>query len=122
MTRSRILIIEDETFIALALEDTLTAWGYEVVGPAARIRQALRLIETESFAAAVMDINLAGETVTPAADALMARGIPFVLTSGYDSIDMIPERLRNQTFLRKPYTPVELRGALAALLNGVEAA
>ena len=71
----RVLVVEDEMMIALMIQDMLEELGCEVVGPAARIEAALALADGEDVAAALLDVNLAGERVYPVADRLQQRGV-----------------------------------------------
>lgn len=108
----RILVVEDEYLVATALADDLSDAGAEVLGPAPSVAQALELIDgAAQLDIGVLDINLAGEPVYPVADALAARGVPFVLVTGYDG-HAIPERYRDAPRLEKP---VEARTVLAVL-------
>jgi DNA-binding response OmpR family regulator len=83
----RILVVEDEALISMLLEDGLNDAGAEVIGPAASVEEALGLIEGAhldgGLSAAVLDINLIGQTVIPVADRLAALGVPFLFTTGY---------------------------------------
>lgn len=97
----RVLVVEDEFLIALEVEEALTRAGYEVVGPAATAHQAERLAQQEALDAAVLDIDLQGETVFAVADLLVGRGIPFVILSGYGAEDL-PERFRGRPSIGKP--------------------
>jgi len=76
LSGKRILVVEDEVMVAWLLEDMLGTLGCAVVGPAARINQALAMIGAEVIDAAVLDVNLNGEKSYPVADALAARGVP----------------------------------------------
>lgn len=67
--------------MAINLECELADAGYEVVGPAPGVAEALQLIESEAIDVAVLDINIAGELVWPVAAALAERNVPFVLAS-----------------------------------------
>jgi two-component system, response regulator PdtaR len=79
-----VLVVEDEFLIALDLELLLRRHGWRVLGPAATVDQALRLLrDGETPDVALLDVNLRGELVTPVAEALRARGVPFVLASAY---------------------------------------
>ena len=81
----RILVVEDEYMIAADLAQTLEKLGAVVVGPAPTVGRALRLVEAEGqLDGAVLDINLGSEKAYPVADALIARGVPFVFATGYD--------------------------------------
>ena len=88
-----------------------------MVGPATRLPKALALINTESFDAALLDINLDGEMSWPAAAALLARGIPVVLCTGYEINPMLPYFLKGSKILRKPYSADDLEGAMLDLLR-----
>src|SRR5690348_16116387 len=83
----RILVVEDEALVALLVEDALLDEGAQIVGPAATVSDALRLIDEAKvdgrIDAAVLDLNLGGETALPVADRLAALGVPFLIASGY---------------------------------------
>ena len=85
----RVLVVEDETMVAWLLEDMLADLGCAVVGPAARVNQALAMLDAEAIDAAVLDVNLNGQMSYPVADALAARGVPFVFSTGYNK-DSLP--------------------------------
>ena len=88
----RFLVVEDEYLIAVSLALALEEDGVEVVGPAGSVRDALALVEAEDgrLDGAVLDINLHDERVYPVADALAARGVPFVFLTGYDA-QVVPD-------------------------------
>src|SRR4028119_988486 len=81
----RALVVEDEIMVAMYVDDLLTELGYEVVGLATGLDQALPLAREGEFDFAVLDINLAGRVSFPVADVLRERGIPFLFASGYSS-------------------------------------
>jgi len=116
----RILVVEDEVMVSWLLEDMLVALGGVVVGPAARIDQALSLIAVQTpadpLAAAVVDVNLNGEMSYAVADALVAGGVPFMFSSGYES-HRLPPRYGSVPVLRKPYQEQDLARILAGLLT-----
>jgi CheY-like chemotaxis protein len=97
----RILVAEDEFFIALVVEETLHDLGVTVLGPYPDLAQATEAATREKFDGAVLDINLGGEMVYPLAERLQRNGIPFVFTTGYAAADL-PERFRVFEILRKP--------------------
>ena len=87
-----VLVAEDEYFLAEDLCRDLEGLGAVVVGPVPSVKRALTLIAAAPVIdAAVLDVNLGGEMVYPVADALLARSVPFVFTSGYDDT-MLKER------------------------------
>ncbi len=112
--RQRVLVVEDEFLVAMTLQDSLEDWGYEVVGPSGHLQDAMDLLEAEPVDAAIIDVNLAGQPIFPLAARLKARGIPFVLTTGYER-SVIPEEFRDAAWLQKPVREAELREAVGAL-------
>jgi len=98
----RILVVEDEMMIGMLIEDILKDAGGEVVGPMPRLKPAMDAAANEMrIDAAVLDINLAGETVAPVADRLMERGVPFVFLTGY-GWHLLPERFHDRPLITKP--------------------
>ena len=100
----RVLMVEDEMIVAWLLEDMLTDLGCSVIGPAGSVNQALAMIEAELIDAAVLDVNLNGEMSYPIADALAARGVPFVFSTGYNK-DSLPNSYQSFPVLQKPFDP-----------------
>jgi ActR/RegA family two-component response regulator len=99
----RLLVVEDDYFIAVELARSLQRLGVEVVGPAGSVPDAMGLIEAseESLDGAVLDIHLGEERVYPVADALIDRGVPFVFLTGYDAL-AIPETYAAAPRCEKP--------------------
>lgn len=81
-TETRILIVEDDPFIAMDLEDAFVDAGYRVCGLAASVADGLRHIERDAPHLATLDYNLGHETSEPVARALEAQGIPYCYVSG----------------------------------------
>lgn len=111
-TRSPILIAEDESLIALNLQDIIEELGFAVVNTS-RVAEALAAVEATPLCAAVLDYMLYGETTDPVAAALTARNIPYVVASGMD-LDHMPA-LPPDRLLRKPYDFEGVRKAIAAM-------
>jgi CheY-like chemotaxis protein len=87
----RILVVEDESLIAMLLEMALQDEGCIVVGPASRVAEALELAgDGQHLDGALLDVNLGGEAVFPVAEALASRAVPFLLLSGYGD-QAVPE-------------------------------
>ena len=97
------------------LQDMLADLGCEVVGPAARIDQALAMIETEALDAVLLDLNLNGQMSYPVADALVARGVPFVYATGHAKNRLL-ENYQTFPVLQKPFHRLEVADVLANLL------
>ena len=116
----RVLVIEDEMIVAMLLEDMLADLGCTVLGPAARVDQALTIIAAaRSLDAAVLDVNLNGQKSYPVADALIARGVPFLFATGYRR-DSVMNGYRSFPQLEKPFKLSELGDALAKLFTPKE--
>lgn len=107
-----ILVVEDEPLVALAVEDLLNTLGIRVVGPAPTLAKALGLVEEGGFDGALLDVSLRGERVDAVADALAARGVPFVFTTGH-GVDALPDGHRERPLLVKPFRNTDLNNAVA---------
>jgi CheY-like chemotaxis protein len=112
MIGPRILVVEDEHIVAESLSRALRIWGAEVVGPAASVEQALALLAaTPGIDGVLLDINLRGVRAFPVADDLIARGLPFVFTTGY-STPVIPLLYRHVPLVQKPFDVEEILASL----------
>ena len=115
-----VLIAEDEMIVAMMLEDLMERAGYRVL-LVSRLARGLELAASEPIDAAILDINLAGQSSFPLADALQQRRIPFMFASGYGR-EGLSERHRDAMVLQKPYGMSQIQAALLALLaTGVQA-
>jgi CheY-like chemotaxis protein len=112
----RVLFVEDETLIAVLIEEALQDLGCIVVGPVAKLEVALALARTETLDAAVLDVNIRGGDVFPVAELLRSRAIPFVLATGYGDW-ALPEAFRHQPRLGKPFTLQALTNSVSRLLG-----
>ncbi|GGK44294.1 response regulator [Salinarimonas ramus] len=110
--RPRVLVVEDEYFIADDLAQALAAEGAEVIGPVGDPREALDLVANERIDRAVLDINLHGELVFDVARALQARDIPFVFATGY-AANVVPSGLSHVPRWEKPFDAISLARWLA---------
>ena len=115
----RVLVVEDEMLIAMTIEDVLQGLGCEIVGPVATIEKALKLAQGGAFDAAILDVTIRGGKVYPVAEQLLARGIPFVLASGYGDW-ALPEALRDQPRLTKPFTSADLERQIRLLCSAAK--
>jgi CheY-like chemotaxis protein len=110
----RVLILEDESLVAMLLEDMLLDLGAKVVMVAASIENALALLQDESIDAAVLDVNIEGQRSFPVADALIARGIPFAFATGFGD-GILPERYASVPVIQKPYSVDDIERMLQTL-------
>jgi len=112
----RVLVVEDELMIRMLLEDMLGELGYTIAAQAARIDEALDAAKNAAFDVAILDVNLNGETIVPVAEALDARGMPFVFATGYADA-VLPEVFRNRPILKKPFQADGLNRSLQRALG-----
>ena len=111
----RILVVEDESMIWMLIEDGLSEEGCQVVGPAARLDDALHAAASETLDAALLDVNLGGQPAYPVADILAKRGIPFAFLTGYGEAGL-NEAYRHRPVLKKPFTLNKLVALAASLV------
>ena len=114
----RVLIVEDEFLIASMLEAHLVRLGYTLAPIASTVDEALSMLDQHRIDLAVVDINLAGTASFPVADALHARGIPFLFTTGYGESG-VPEQYRAFQIVQKPYRIAKLEPILRGLRGEV---
>ena len=109
----RILVVEDETLVAMLLEDMLGDLGCEVTAVASRITQAVEIARdpAQVIDVAILDVNVAGEAITPVAEALAARSTPFVFATGYGESG-VPEAFRGRPVLQKPFGMADVQTRL----------
>jgi DNA-binding response OmpR family regulator len=114
--------VEDELLTAMELDVTLRSAGFQVLGPAANVGAALELLRAERPDAAVLDVNLAGEWVTPVAALLRSMLVPFILSRGYGAADLQDEPLlRDAVNIGKPSRSEWLLKELRDVLRSTQA-
>jgi CheY-like chemotaxis protein len=119
LTGRRVLVVEDEYFVADDICQALKTLGADVVGPVASREQAFDVFASRTHIdVAILDINLRGDSVYPFADALRERGVPFVFATGYDEASL-PPHYRDIPRWEKPFDPRALVQALTALPSAV---
>ncbi len=112
----KVLIVEDAVLLALELKAGLCEAGAVVVGAAASMEEAERMLGL-TFDAAVLDCNINGASVAPIAKALRARGIPFVFATGYHEPGTTPDGF-DAPVVRKPYNVQQIAAALVMAMSG----
>jgi DNA-binding response OmpR family regulator len=116
LKKLRIFVVEDEVLILALIEDMLDEIGCTIAASASTVQQALRKMTDTHFDVAVLDVNLGDAAVFPVAEAMRARGLPIIFTTGAGS-ESLPADWKAWPVLRKPYQlaelAVELRAALA---------
>jgi len=108
--QTKVLVVEDDVMIRVVLADMLCELGYTVAAEAASIDEALEATRKTDFDFAILDADLKGRSVSPVADALVARDIRFVFITGYGDHGL--SAYRNRPTLRKPFQIDTLKRAL----------
>ena len=103
--------------IRMLLSDMLLELGYAVAAEAGHIDEAMAVAQKAEFDLAILDVNLAGQTIAPVAKVLEGRSLPFVFATGY-GLDDLPDGFRERPTLRKPYQLTDLQTALQSAFAG----
>jgi CheY-like chemotaxis protein len=115
LSGQRVLVVEDEMLVLMALEDMIADLGCTAVSVAGNIEKALDLIATKVFDLATLDVNLNGQRSYSIAKALSDRGVPFAFSTGYGEHG-VGEGYGGRPVLSKPYTCPQLVKVLNALM------
>ena len=110
----RVLVVEDEYYIADDIRRMLSAAGAAVVGPCASLSKAEAAVDEGDFDCAVVDLNLGGESAVPIAERLAREGCGLAISTGYGS-EALPEHLEGVPRIEKPYDPPTLLDLLSQL-------
>ena len=111
ITGLKVLIVEDEALVSMLLEDLLDDLGCKVAGTAASVAKAMEVVDGVELDCAVIDMNLAGESSRPVAEALTAKGVPFIIVSGYGE-GGVRQDYPSAVVVGKPFQMEDLRRAL----------
>ena len=114
---ARILVVEDEYYLAADLSRALSDAGAEVIGPIGSLQEAQATVSCGRFDCAVVDMNLRGSVAHSIAERLGERGVPFLITTGYDRASL-PESLQHAPRVEKPFTLDEVIDRLVYLRAG----
>jgi len=110
----RVLVVEDESMIRMLLDGMLSDIGYTMTAEAGALNEAMALAKQEEFDVAILDVNLHNEPITPVAEILTQRGVPFVFATGAD-LRGVPQAYRSHPTLQKPFRAEALERALQAV-------
>ncbi|HWE46731.1 MAG TPA: response regulator [Caulobacteraceae bacterium] len=113
----RVLVVEDESLVAMLIDDVLGELNCVVAGVASNLKDGLDKAATLAFDIAILDVNLNGTAAYPIAELLTARGAPFVFSTGYGAVG-VPEAFSAAPVLAKPFDEARMRSALAAAWRG----
>ncbi|MEJ0051989.1 MAG: response regulator [Methylovirgula sp.] len=115
-TAPRILVVEDEPFIAMLLEDMLDELGFTITASFPQVAEAEKYLAGADVDIALLDVNVGMEKIDPVADLLAARGCPFIFTTGYGQKG-VPENHAGRPVLQKPFKIDDLANALQSQLT-----
>ena len=116
MTKT-ILIVEDDPFIAMDLQDTFEEAGYTVLGPVAAVDPGLKIIREWKPDIAMLDYNLGRETSIPLAQKLDEIAIPYVFLSGQVDRVITANSATEQKVIMKPFNSERLIACVDGLLK-----
>jgi DNA-binding response OmpR family regulator len=114
----RVLVVEDEMMVSMLIEDMLSDLGCIVVGPAARLDEALVLANSTEIDCAVLDVNLGGQPIFPLVDVLREKGVAFAFATGYGDAG-VRDVDRGSPVLQKPFREGDLARILGELKSKV---
>ena len=109
--RLKVLVVEDEAVIALLLEDMLAELGHDMVAMTSNIEDARAAAASRQVDLVILDVNLGEQSSYPLASDFSARGIPFILATGYGKNDL-DEEWRDGVVLEKPFEMTALSAAI----------
>lgn len=112
----KVFIVEDESLVAMQLEDMLMDLGCDVVGMAMRVKGAHEMIDAGLCAdVAILDVNIGGDKVYPVAARLREAGVPIVFATGYGRSG-VEEEWQSCPILQKPYTSEQVENSIGELI------
>ena len=116
MSGLAIFLVEDEALIRMMIVEMLEELGHRVIEEAGSIHQAEPLASNSVFDLAVLDINVGGVNISPVAERVAARGLPFVFVSGYGPEER-PPLFKDTPVLRKPFLIVDFEALIKSALS-----
>lgn len=119
-SRTSVLLVEDEVMIRMMVADMLEELGYVIAGESGDIDEGIRLVQAIDFDIAILDVNVNGRVITPVAEAVQMRGLPFVFATGYGA-QGLPEKFRDRPTLQKPFQIETLARTIETVLKGIAA-
>lgn len=114
-----VFLVEDEALIRMMIAEMVEELGHRVAAEAGNVDEATSLARTGNFDFAVLDVNLAGRSVSPVAEILESRRVPFIFASGYGATGL-PQPFTERRVLRKPFLVGQLREEIAIAVSSKE--
>jgi CheY-like chemotaxis protein len=117
---SSVFLVEEEVMSRMMVADMLQELRYSVAAEAGEINEAIRLAQSTDFDLAILDVNVNGKVISPVADLIRARNLPFIFATGYGSSGL-PEEYRDRPALQKPFQIETLARVIDNALNSTAA-
>ena len=112
----KVFVVEDESLVAMQLEDMLFDMGCEVVGLAMRLNRAHEMLDAGvKVDVAILDVNISGEKVYPIAERFREAGVPIVFATGYGRSG-VEEEWQECPILQKPYTTKQIETSIVSVI------
>ena len=111
-----VFLVEDEVMIRMMVADMLEELGHSIAGEAGEIGQAIRLAQSTEFDLAILDVNVNGHMITPVAELIQARNLPFIFATGY-GVAGVPAEYRDRPTLQKPFLTEKLAEMISRTLD-----
>jgi DNA-binding response OmpR family regulator len=112
----RILVVEDENWLAMELSWLVQEAGYAVLGPERSVAEALKVLRTMTVDLALLDVALGGEMVFPLSRMLESLGIPFIFVTGNPGL--LPAEYSARPLVPKPWERTALLSLIPQVLGG----
>ena len=119
LTGLKVFLVEDESLVAMQLEDMMEDLGCDCVGLAMKLSRALEMLDSiDAIDVAILDVNLGGDKVYPVAEQLQRRKVPIVFATGYGRAG-VDEAWHGCQVVQKPYTTAEIANAVTKARESV---
>lgn len=112
----KVFLVEDESVVALMIEDMLEQLGCEIVASISTVSKAMELAASIEIDFAILDVNVNGEPIFPVAEILRGRQLPLIFSTGY-GVHGLPSNFRGTPVLSKPYSGEDLRRVIGLALD-----
>jgi DNA-binding response OmpR family regulator len=118
MSGASLFLVEDEALIRMMIADMIVEFGHRVVAEAGNIDEATALAGSAQFDLALLDVNIVGSNVSPAAEIIERRGLLLLFVTGYTQ-NSIPPHFQDRPISSKPFLADQLKAKIDAVLSAV---
>jgi DNA-binding response OmpR family regulator len=113
---ARILVVEDDNCIAMAMSWMVEDAGHSIVGPERTVATTRQVLARQRVDLALLDVMLGGETVFPISDLLDLAGTPFIFVTAHPA-SAFPVKYRHRPVMLKPCRPRALMALIGQILG-----